>query len=255
MEKVIWQKSTPEQKVVLITILMMANHDKKEWEWQGKRFEIQAGQFITSLDNLAKIAGVSTQNVRTALTKFKKYEFLTNESTKTGRLITVVNWGLYQSEQERPDKASNKDLTKSQQRANKELTTNKNEKNEKNINSNKTRAREATPKVRFADFVSMTNDEYASLVTKLGEQGAKRCIEILDNYKGSTAKTYANDYRAILNWVIERFRDEQQRANQGGGDGKYDGKNDGAISRRQKNVGDDRTNPSPNPYAKYADYV
>ena len=69
MEKVIWKKSTPEQKVVLITILMMANHDKKEWEWQGKRFEIQAGQFITGLDNPAKIAGVSTQNVRTALNK------------------------------------------------------------------------------------------------------------------------------------------------------------------------------------------
>lgn len=65
-------------------------------------------------------------------------------------------------------------------------------------------------KTQFAEFVSMTNDEYTSLVAKVGEQGAKRCIEILDNYKGASGKTYESDYRAILNWVIERY--EQERA-------------------------------------------
>jgi hypothetical protein len=67
------------------------------------------------------------------------------------------------------------------------------------------------PKINFAQFVGMTNDEYTSLVAKLGEDGAKRCIEILDNYKGSTGKKYASDYRAILNWVVNRFNEEQQR--------------------------------------------
>lgn len=61
----------------------------------------------------------------------------------------------------------------------------------------------------YADFVSMTNDEYSSLVAKVGEDGAKRCIEILDNYKGSTGKKYKSDYRTILNWVIRRYEDEQ----------------------------------------------
>ena len=36
-------------------------------------------------------------------------------------------------------------------------------------------------------------------------------IEILDNYKGSTGKKYASDYRTILNWVWERVRDENPR--------------------------------------------
>lgn len=73
--------------------------------------------------------------------------------------------------------------------------------------------RASKPKIeknQFAEFVSMTNDEYTSLVAKVGEQGAKRCIEILDNYKGASGKTYESDYRAILNWVIERY--EQERA-------------------------------------------
>ena len=69
-------------------------------------------------------------------------------------------------------------------------------------------------KTKFAEFVSMTNDEYTSLVAKVGEQGTKRCIEILDNYKGASGKKYSNDYRAILNWVISRYEEERNR---GGG--------------------------------------
>lgn len=67
-------------------------------------------------------------------------------------------------------------------------------------------------KIQFAEFVSMTNDEYTSLVAKAGEQGAKRCIEILDNYKGSSGKKYNSDYRAILNWVITRYEEEHSKA-------------------------------------------
>lgn len=72
-----------------------------------------------------------------------------------------------------------------------------------------TRAREQ--KIKYADFVSLTNAEYEALVAKLGEDGAKRCIEILDNYKGSTGKKYKSDYRTILNWVVQRYEDEQQK--------------------------------------------
>ncbi|MCM1380870.1 MAG: hypothetical protein NC192_02955, partial [Muribaculaceae bacterium] len=50
-----------------------------------------------------------------------------------------------------------------------------------------------------------------SLVAKVGESGAKRCIEILDNYKGSTGKTYQSDYRTILNWVIKRYEEEKAK--------------------------------------------
>lgn len=75
------------------------------------------------------------------------------------------------------------------------------------------------PKEKYAEFVSMTNDEYASLVAKVGEQGTKRCIEILDNYMGSSGKTYKSDYRAILNWVLERYDQEQNKGGNFNGNG------------------------------------
>lgn len=126
-EKPIWKCSTPEQKTILITLLLMVNHEEAEWEWQGNKFKVRPGQKITSLDSIVKEAGkgITIQNVRTALVKFEKYGFLTNQSTKTGRLITIENWELYQSREENQQSE--------QQRPNKELTPNKNNKNEKKL--------------------------------------------------------------------------------------------------------------------------
>lgn len=130
----IWQNSTPEQKVVLITLLCMANHKKNKWEWMGKEYVVQEGQFITSLDSIVKACGkgISKQNVRTAINRFEKLNFLTNESTKTGRLITIANWGKWQTLVDVSNKAINRKSTNNQQRPNKELTPNKNVKNEEN---------------------------------------------------------------------------------------------------------------------------
>lgn len=131
MDKPIWLNSTPEQKVVLITILMLASHVDKEWEWQGNKFTIKPGQFVTSLPKLAEKCGegISIQNVRTALKRFKKLEFLTDESTATGRLITVENWGIYQGKDDEPNSDANSQLTDSQQTPNRQLTPIKNDKN------------------------------------------------------------------------------------------------------------------------------
>ena len=128
MEKPIWTGSTAEQKVVLITLLMMANFKEKQWEWEGKKFQASPGQFVTSLDKIVEKCGkgITVQNVRSALVRFEKMEFLTNESTKTGRLITIVNWHLYQSKKE--NQQSN------QQRPNKEPTPIEKGNKEKNKN-------------------------------------------------------------------------------------------------------------------------
>src|SRR5690625_3339037 len=83
MDKPIWEGSTPEQKVILITLLTMANHKEKEWEFKGERYLAKPGQFVTSLGSIVKKAGngISIRNVRTAIDRFEKYGFLTNEST------------------------------------------------------------------------------------------------------------------------------------------------------------------------------
>ena len=134
IDKAIWQCSTVEQKIVLITILLTVNHEETEWEWQGKKFKCQPGQMVTSLSSLAKKCGdgISVKNVRTALQKFENYGFLANQSTKTGRLITVVNWELYQGYDSTDGKDTGKEAAKSGQSTGKEAATNKNDKKDKN---------------------------------------------------------------------------------------------------------------------------
>ena len=110
----------------------MVNFASAEWEWQGQKFSVQPGQTITSLQHIAERCGkgVNAGNVRGALDRFVKLGFLANESTKTGRLLTVVNWGTYQYLDDERCAADCKDLTKAMQSDCKGSASNKKNKKE-----------------------------------------------------------------------------------------------------------------------------
>lgn len=74
--------------------------------------------------------------------------------------------------------------------------------------------KESPARVRYADNVAMTQEEYGKLLSAYGEAATVRMVEILDNYKGASGRKYASDYRAILNWVVSRLSEERRR---GGG--------------------------------------
>lgn len=77
------------------------------------------------------------------------------------------------------------------------------EKKEENIK------KEQEEKIHFAEFVTMTNVEYNKLVNTYSKEFADQCITVLDNYKGSNGKKYKSDYRAILNWVVDRVNQDK----------------------------------------------
>lgn len=100
-DKPIWLESTPEQKVILIALLSMANYEGNSWVHNGKLYKVDQGQFITSIPSIIKRCGkgISEQNVRTSLKRFAKLGFLTDTPVvlNSNRLITIVNWKNYQS--------------------------------------------------------------------------------------------------------------------------------------------------------------
>ncbi|MFB9330060.1 DUF4373 domain-containing protein [Paenibacillus aurantiacus] len=59
-------------------------------------------------------------------------------------------------------------------------------------------------KHRYAEFVTMKESEYQKLIDAYGKTQTDRMIAMLDNYKGSKGRTYKDDYRAILSWVVEK---------------------------------------------------
>ena len=138
IDKPLWLNSTLEQRVILVTILCMANFAPKKWEYNGEMFDLQAGQFVTSLPALVSKCNskeITTQKVRTALKRFEKLGFLTDKSTNKYRLITIVNWAMYQDFDSEDNKQDNSQLTDSQQADNSQLTAKEECNNNNNVNN------------------------------------------------------------------------------------------------------------------------
>jgi hypothetical protein len=81
-----------------------------------------------------------------------------------------------------------------------QVDTNKNVKNLKNVNK-------GIIKDIYAEFVSLTKEEYQKLIDLFGEDNAKDKVESLSLYKSSKGKKYASDYSTILNWDRKEKRE------------------------------------------------
>lgn len=213
LDSLIWQVTTVEQKVILITLLLMANHSEKKWYWQGEEFICQPGQFITSLPNIVKACGngLTVQNVRTALKKFENMNFLTDQSTKTGRLITIVNWQVYQGKRGVDNRQPNSQLTDGQQTPNRQpnsqLTSNNNDNNITMINNdnnnNNAHAREQTQN---------------GLEVNEKEKGFERFWELYPSKRKKPVariawmnmRVHSEEQYALINAAVERYKKTNQ---------------------------------------------
>jgi len=130
----IWQCSTNEQKVILITLLLMANHAERKWQWNGRPYQCQPGQMITSLSSIREKCGkkISIRKIQLALIRFEKMGFLLKQSSPVNTLITICNWSTYQAVERSDDKADVKAGLNPCQGTVSPALTNKNVKNEKN---------------------------------------------------------------------------------------------------------------------------
>lgn len=66
-----------------------------------------------------------------------------------------------------------------------------------------------TEKKKYADDVMLTDEEHNKLCSEIGEEATSWCIDKLNNYKLSSGKRYKSDYRAILNWVIDKYYEQR----------------------------------------------
>ena len=82
------------------------------------------------------------------------------------------------------------------------------------------------PKITFAEFVTLTQVEFDTLAKELGSEFiVESCIDILDNYKGSSGKKYKSDYRAIKSWVIDKYKEKHKEGEQRGQSTNNNGQN------------------------------
>lgn len=112
-----YQVLTASQRDVFWACLLLANHKPKQWEWNGEVYMCKPGEFITSLASLKKncASDTSIKNIRTALDKLEKWDFLAIKATKSGRLISIKNWDIYQMQENETGKDTGKEPAKNRQ--------------------------------------------------------------------------------------------------------------------------------------------
>jgi hypothetical protein len=89
-------KMRPEDRVVAVTCLAIANKQPKRWFDGHKQVIIKRGQFVRSREEMALECGLPLQVVRTSLDHLEKTEFLTRFLTRTYTLYTVPKYQHYQ---------------------------------------------------------------------------------------------------------------------------------------------------------------
>jgi len=77
--------------------------------------------------------------------------------------------------------------------------------NHKQVEAKAKQIKAKEQQVKLADFVTMSESDHAKFVAEVGAAYAKECIDALNAYKGSTGKTYKNDYMAMQSWVIPKI--------------------------------------------------
>lgn len=213
MRNALWRDCNSNQKVIMITLLLMASHDDNTWMFKGEEYKVQPGQFVTSLQNIADNAGLTINVVRKSLTKLEKYGFCTNKSTNKNRLITIENWAKYQEQNIDRNIEPNKQGTSKEQARNnyQECKNDKNERNKEYIPSNTTDEQLGNlidfyqNRCRSLPAISkVTKPRRSALIARAKEYGTETVEEVFAKAEASDYLTgKVNGFKATFDWLLK----------------------------------------------------
>ena len=123
---------TPNMVSLFIHLLLLANYEDKEWHG----VTIKRGQLVTGRVALAKIVGISEQQVRTCLARLQDTGEISLKSTNKFTIITICKFDSYQQNEKAEQPTNNQQITNNQPTNNQQITTPKESKEIKKENNN-----------------------------------------------------------------------------------------------------------------------
>ena len=157
----------PELLQLFIYCLLKANHEAQRIIFNGQEIEIKLGQFITGRNAMAKDLKQNPITTYKRLKILENLQILNIKSNNKFSVVTVVNYGLYQSEEiKRNTKRNNKGTTREQQG-----NTNKNDKNDKNDKKYKI----------IRSPIEIAIDDFKEFRKKIKKPMTDRAVELLVN--------------------------------------------------------------------------
>jgi hypothetical protein len=233
-----WIYKDPEYFKTWFEILYRARYSRETGTEliEGQLVEINYGEFIFGRIKWSDRIGISERRLRTLMDKLIADEMITLvKRAPKFSIYSVNNYAKYRQQNDQHEDLEpqgfecggdqqNVQQTTSKRPASDQQVTTKEKGSNKVNKDKKVNKKDIIPKINFAEFVSMTQEEYDKLLEAHEQDKLNRIIETLDNYKGSTGKKYTSDYRAILNWVVSRVEEDERKltlVKGGGNGGKY----------------------------------
>lgn len=94
-----WIWNDPEKLKAWIDLILMANHEAKKAQMRDGLVTIKRGQFVTSIDKLAKRWGWSKNRVYRFLSLLETDHMVERKANAYRTTITIVNYGKFQDRQ------------------------------------------------------------------------------------------------------------------------------------------------------------
>lgn len=107
-------------RIFFIHCLLRANHTTNKW----RGYTIKAGQFITSLNHLAKETGLTERQIRTCIKKLKSTNDIDTQTTNRNTMIIIKNWNKWQTERQTKRQTSDTQMTTNNNDNNEYINTN-----------------------------------------------------------------------------------------------------------------------------------
>ena len=231
-----------------VHLLMRASWKEKEFLFDGRLRHLMPGQFITSRKSLSRATGISQTTIERILQTFEDEEQIGQQKLNKFRIISIVNWDLYQLSGRRTDGGVNKNpieiqtrMPKNGQQNGQQNAGKKRKKStacvdgehesgqvngqqadnkrtasgqqadtiNKDNKDNKDNKNPIRKKV-FLEAVELSTAEEEKLRQRFGSD-FDRAIDILNNYKMATGKKYKSDYHAIVGWVAKRIEEDSRK--------------------------------------------
>lgn len=210
----VWKTKPFSKGQAWIDLLLKANHKDTKILFNGNLTTIKRGQILTSIRKLVDEWGWSKNTVTKFLDLLEDDGMLTRESDNHRTLITIENYSVFQGveDTESPQNDTHPSPHPNPQGSH-TLTTNKNDKNDKNVNNNISSSLHSVVDawnslseygIKPISKLTAGTKRYDSLVARLKKYGLDNVLKAIENIKHSDfLQGNTGDWFITFDWFVK----------------------------------------------------
>lgn len=161
---------------IWIYLLLEATHKDQFKIFKGNKINVKRGQLITGRKKISQKFNIQESKVQRILKKFENEQMIEQQTSNKNRLITVINYDVYQVIEQQNEQRVNNNRTTSEQ----QLNTNNNVNNVNNDNKKEKIYRKfAHLKLTQKEFDKLLSDGYTK--TQIDNT-----LDSIENYRKNT---------------------------------------------------------------------